>query len=165
MKKLIVILFVVFLLAGCGAQETFEIVEDQNLQPAMGTLQQLKLELPAEAALPTMESDDQSKLYLCDGYTLTVQTLQGGDLNRTLRQVTGFSEDQLAAMETEENAVRRIQCVWIAAGEGGDHVGRALILDDGNYHYAVSVMAEATLAGDLTQQWQTILDSAMLSTD
>lgn len=165
MKKLILALSVMFLLAGCGGQETFESVADENLQSAMASMQQLKLELPAEAAVPAMESDDQGKLYLCDGYTLTVQTMEAGDLDKTLRQVTGFSQEQLAVMKTEENGVRRIQCVWTAAGEGGDHIGRALILDDGNYHYTVTVMAQSELAGNLTQQWQTILDSAMLSTD
>lgn len=165
MKKLILALSVMFLLAGCGGQKTFESVSDENLQPAIASLQQLKLELPAEAAVPAMESDDQGKLYLCDGYTLTVQTMEAGDLDRTLRQVTGFSQERLAVMKTEENGIKRIQCVWTAAGEGGDHIGRALILDDGNYHYTVTVMAQSALAGELTQQWQTILDSAMLSTD
>ncbi len=165
MKKLIFALSVLLLLTGCGAQETFETVSDQNMQPVMATLQQLTLALPEEAAAPAMESPEQGKLYICDGYTLTVQTMASGDLDQTLQQLTGFTRDQLTVMETEQGDVRRIQCVWTAVGEGGDCVGRALVLDDGNYHYAVTVMAQSEMAGQLTGQWQEILDSATLSTD
>ena len=38
-------------------------------------------------------------------------------------------------------------------------VGNAVILDDGNFHYAVSVMADADQAAKLEDTWQHILDS------
>ena len=162
MKKCWIILVLTLFLSGCGAQETFETVSDVYDVPAMAQMQQVELALPEEAALPSMESDDAGKLYLCDGYTLTVQTLEGGDLDSTLRQTTGFGRDQLTLMETQKNGTTRYDCVWSAAGEGGDHIGRAAVLDDGSYHYVVSVMAQADTAGELADTWQDILDSVAL---
>lgn len=162
MKKCWLLLVLVLGLTGCGAQQTFETVSDVLDMPAMAQMQQVELSLPKDAAAASMESPDAGKIYLCDGYTLTVQTMEAGDLNRTLRQLTGYNKEQLTVMETRYNGIARYESVWTAAGEGGDHVGRAVILDDGSYHYAVSVMADFTAAGDLTPVWQEILGSVKL---
>ena len=162
MKKLIFALSFLLLLTGCAAQETFETVSDQNMQPVMATLQQLTLMLPEEAAAPAMESPEQGKLYLCDGYTLTVQTMVSGDLDQTLQHLTGFTRDQLTVMETEQADVRRIQCVWTAAGEGGDCVGRALVLDDGNYHYVLSATVPAEKIEEYQEIWNGIFETFKL---
>lgn len=163
MKKCWLVLVLTLFLTGCGAQETFETVSDVYDTPVMAQTGQLELALPKEAAVPSMESEDAGSIYLCDGYTLTVQTLAGGDLDRTLRQITGFARDQLTVMQTQSDGITRYACVWSAVGEGGDQVGRAVVLDDGSYHYAVTVMADFDDAGDLAKTWQSILDSAKLS--
>lgn len=165
MKKRLVSLFLVgVLLTGCGAAETFETVDDLYVQPAAQP-QFIHLELPEEAAVPTMESEKNGSIYLCDGYTLTVQTLAGGDMDMTLSQLTGFTSGDLTLMHTKQVATDRYECVWTAAGEPDDQVCRAVILDDGSYHYAVTVMAPAQTAGQLTATWQALLDSVAVSTD
>lgn len=163
MKKLLIILVFVLLLCGCSAQETFETVFDQLEAPVMAQMRQLQVELPKEASAPTLSSEEAGTLYLCDGYTLSIQTMNGGDLDATMRSLTGFSKDQLTVMTTEKHGVRRYDCVWSAAGEGGDQVARAVILDDGNYHYAVTVMSDFAAAGDLADTWKSILDSVAFS--
>lgn len=163
MKKCWLILVLAVFLTGCGAQETFETVSDIYDAPAMAQMRQLEIALPKEAAVPSMENEDAGKIYLCNGYTLTVQTLAGGDLDRTMRQLTGFGREQLTVMETQVEGIDRYACVWSAAGEGGDQIGRAVILDDGSYHYAVTVMADSASAGELAEIWQEILKSAKLS--
>lgn len=166
MKKLWAVLILATLLAGCGAKQTFETVSDLNDVSAMAQMQQVELSLPEEAATPSMENPDAGKLYLCDGYTLTVQTLESGDLDKTLRQLTGYGRSQLTLMQTNRNGIDRYECVWSAAGEEGDQIGRAVILDDGSYHYSVTAMASAQRAGEFTAIWQEIFDSVKLvSTD
>ena len=166
MKKLWAVLILATLLAGCGAEQTFETVSDLNDVSAMAQMQQVELSLPEEAAAPSMENPDAGKLYLCDGYTLAVQTLESGDLDKTLRQLTGYGRSQLTLMQTNRNGIDRYECVWSAAGEEGDQIGRAVILDDGSYHYSVSVMSAADDAGELADTWQKIFDSVKLvSTD
>ena len=129
----------------------------------MAQMRQLQVELPKEAVTPTLQSAETEKLYLCDGYTLAMQTMESGDLDDTLRTLTGFSREQLTVMETLRHGIKRYDCVWSAAGEGGDQVARAVILDDGSYHYAVTVMADFASAGDLADTWKSILDTVCLS--
>ena len=160
MRKIWIVLVLALMLTACGEEPVFEEIRDvhQVMAPQPGLVE---LELPPEAALLTMESD-AGQLYFCDGYTLTVQTLAGGDLDRSLRTLTGFGWDQLTLLETEREGVRRIECIWTGAGEGGDQVGRLLLLDDGNFHYGVTVMADAALAGELRLLWDSVLDSVSL---
>lgn len=162
MKKCLIIAILMLLLTGCGQNETFETVSDVNAAPVLAVENRLQVSLPDEATLATMEIDDGSKLYLCDGYTVTLQKLPSGDLDRTLREATGFSRDGLLVMETIQGDWKRYECVWSAAGEGEAQVCRAAILDDGNNHHIVTVMADYTRAGDLSSTWQHILDSAIL---
>lgn len=163
-KILVILACLCLLLAGCGAKETFETVDDLYAQPAAQP-QFLHIDLPEEAATPTLEQEETGSVYLCDGYTMTVQILPGGSLDTTLTQLTGFTSDRLTVMHTRQSDTDRYECVWSAAGEGEDHVGRLVILDDGAYHYAVTVMAPEETAGSLTKTWQTLLNSAAISTD
>lgn len=163
MKKVCILLVLVLLLSGCAAQPVFETVSDQMEAPVMAQMRQLKVALPKEATAPTLQSEEAGALYLCDGYTLSIQTMAAGDLDATLRNLTGFSRDQLTVMETAKHGIKRYDCVWSAAGEGGDQVARAVILDDGSYHYAVTVMADFASAGDLAATWKGILDTVQFS--
>ncbi len=163
MRKLWLVLVLAILLTGCaGEQET---VTDTMDVSAMAQMQTVTLTLPKGASVQTMENGDGEKLYLCDGYTVAVQTLSGGDLDKTLREITGFSKEQLTVMERASTAGKRYDCVWTSAGEGEDQVARGVVLDDGNYHYAVTVMAPFSVAGDLSETWQDILASVQFNTD
>lgn len=162
MKKLIIILSTTLLLTGCGAQETFETVSDSIVQSVMGQERQVELELPSHASAPVVNADDGGKLYLCDGYILTVQTLSAGDLDRTARSLSGFGTDQLTVMETADQDTKRYEWVWTAAGEGGDQMGRALVLDDGSHHYCLTAMAQAQTSGALEAEWSGVFKSFRL---
>ena len=41
----------------------------------------------------------------------------------------------------------------------GNQIGRAAILDDGNYHYVLSCMAPEALGGDLRETWDRVFAS------
>lgn len=164
MKKYGILLLLPLLLTGCSEPKAFETMSDVYLQPDTPAASQIVLELPEEAAAPAMTSEVGGSLYLCDGYSMIVQTLSSGDLDATLRQTTGYSRDKLQVLERGTEACKRYECVWAAAGEGEDQIGRAVILDDGEYHYVLSVMAGSSVAGELAQTWQRIIDSFSLRT-
>ena len=165
MGKLIVIATLLcLLLAGCGAQETFETVNDLYV-PVSAQPQFLHVTLPEEAAVPALEHESAGSIYLCDGYTMTVQTLPGGNLDSTLTQLTGFNSDRLTLLHISQPEADRYTCAWSAAGEGTEQVGRLVLLDDGQFHYAVTVMAPAENAAALSETWQKLLDSVAISTD
>lgn len=164
MKKWVIVAVLALLLTGCSEPESFETMSDVYYEPQIPTASKIALVLPEEAAVSVMEDPLTGSIYLCDGYSVTVQSLSAGDLDATLREVTGYPRENLLVMEREDGDNRRYECVWAAAGEGEDQVGRAVVLDDGSYHYVLTVMAGAAKAGDLAQTWQQIIDSFGIST-
>ena len=163
MKKLSILCVLLLLLSGCGGKGAFETVEDVYA-PMAETPKKISVQLPSSAAVTTV-AGSAGTLYLCDGFTLSVETLTGGDLQKTVKSVTGFSFDRLTVMEREKDGITAYRCVWTAAGEGGDQVARSLILDDGVFHYAVTVMAPAENGASLESAWQDIFSSVTLRTD
>ena len=145
-------------LTGCTEKE-FETVADTAQLPPQPQQRQVVLQLPVEAASPVIQSEDSGALYLCDGYTMTVQTLEAGDLEQTFRQTTGFSKDALTVLEYRQGDQKRYECVWTCAGEGTDQIGKAAILSDGAYHYVLSVMADADAVAGLKDTWKALFES------
>lgn len=142
MKKLMMIVLTMLLLAGCSRAEVTETVTDVLEEPVMAQPKEIRLELPGETVACAMESDS-GRLYLGDGYEVMVQTLPGGDLDATIRSLTGFNREDITVMQTGSQEPKRWEFAWAAAGERGERVGRGVVLDDGNYHYCLSVLQDA----------------------
>lgn len=159
MKKIICIVMLMLLLTGCASQPTFETVADLQDQQVAAAMQQVLLELPAGAQMQTMQPDSTDKLYLCDGFTVCLQTLAAGDLDKTLRATTGYGKDDLTLMQMATTEGKRYRCVWAAAGEGQTQVGKTCIVDDGHYHYVLTVMVPEDTAGQLAEKVAAVMDS------
>ena len=160
MKITAILLCLVVLLSGC-TQEVFETIDDQNDAQVLASAATLLLELPDSAAAPVMEGAS-GKLYFCDDYELMIETLTAGNLDATLRTVTGFGREELQLLETKRCGVVCYEGVWTAAGEAGDQIGRVMVLDDGIYHYCVSFLSAAEDAAACAAEWQGVLDSVAL---
>lgn len=163
MKKWWIMLCCTCLLTGCAAADTFESIDDELLQPVMAEAGQINLSLPPEASIESMLGSDGDNLYFCDGYTAAVQIMDRGDLDKTCRRLCGFGADGLSIMETSSGSAKRYDWVWTAVGEGGDVLGRAAVIDDGKYHYCVSLLAAADTAGELESSWNKLLGSFYVS--
>lgn len=149
----------VFVLTGCSTERDYETVMDTYTEPAPVAAQQIMLQLPPEASMEVFDSSEAGTYYQCDGYEIILQTLEAGDLDKTFKEVTGFSKADLTVMETAQGEMKRYDCVWSAAGEGKEQIGRAAVLDDGNYHYVLTVMADFSKAGALQEAWQGLFDT------
>jgi hypothetical protein len=161
-KKSCVLVLLALLLSGCGSRETFETVNDELFEPVMAPAAELSLTLPVSAAAQAIQSEDGGRLYFCDGYVLTVQTLDGGDMERTAKELCGYGTDSLNIMETLSGDRQRRDWVWTSAGEGGDSIGRAMVLDDGHFHYCVTVMADAETVCALEDEWNDLFSSVRI---
>lgn len=157
---LCVVLFSVFL-GGCAAEDTFETVADEWVQSVAAPVREVVLSLPEEAAAP-VSARENGTLYQCDGYEIMVETLASGDLDATLQSVTGYGREELTVMETRSGDLKRYDLVWSSLGEAGDLVGRACVLDDGNYHYVLSVLADASRAGEFEEAWNELFSGYSL---
>ena len=157
MKRMLLLLMLAILLAGCRA-ETMETVEDVWEEAPVAEARQIRVSLPGEEALPVMESSTD-RLYLSESYQIEVQTLPGGDLNRTVHTMSGLEPEDVTLMQTEQAGLTRYDFVWAAAGEEGDQLGRGAILDDGNYHYALSVLRSADDTATRQIHWDQVFSS------
>ena len=158
MKKYLWLLLTVFLLCGCTAEETMETVSDEILLPVMAQPRDISVELPGETALPVVEND-AGRIYLCDEYEIVLQTLDAGDLNQTMQTLSGMEREQLTVMETASEDVTRYEFVWTSAGERGEQLGRGVILDDGTYHYCLSVLRSGEKADKSQINWNRVFQS------
>ena len=161
MKKLVVLMLIPVLLSGCKVQETFETVEDLPVVQVAAAPQQFFVSLPTEIAAPTFQSD-REELYVCEDYTISKQILESGDLERTIITLAGRPKEELDVIQTLQDTYDRYDFVWTSAGEEGLQVGRACILDDGNYHYALTTMAGEETAGQMRETLQDMFDSCRL---
>lgn len=142
MKKILLVLLMSLLLAGCAEAELGETVADVWQEAVtVAAPRETRLELPGEAVACAMESDT-GRLYFGDGYEVMVQTLSSGDLDATIRALTGFDREDITVIQSQSDP-KRWEFAWASAGEGGERLGRGVVLDDGNYHYCLTVLQDA----------------------
>ena len=144
-KRVLIAMLAALFLAGCGKTETMETVADEMDVPVLAQPRKISVELPgqAEAALET----DAGQLYVTDDYEIAVETLDGGDLNGTLQALSGRTAEELTVLETRTE----------------DGLGRAVILDDGNYHYCLSVQRPADPEKTSQVVWSQVFQSFSLA--
>ena len=161
MKKLAMLLAMALVLSGCGTRETFETVADEMVQSVMAEPREIWVSVPEDSAMPAMESENGC-VYICKDYAVAVQTVGSGDLNATVQLVSGFDRDRVTLLKTNRDGLDRYDFVWTCAGEN-QQLGRAAILDDGNYHYVVSATIDAALIEEYQEIWNGIFESFTLS--
>ena len=158
MRKFLLILCSVLLFAGCSTQETMETVMDEPAQPVSAQPREIYVDLPEEAVMPAMESED-GLLYMCKNFDVVIQTLDGGDLQKTIQEVSGYRPEELTVVQTQDGELTRSEFVWSTAGEAGEQVCRAAILDDGNYHYVLTAMIDEENAWAYQEMWNGMFES------
>lgn len=142
MKRILLVLLMSLLLAGCAEAELGETVADVWQEAVtVAAPRETRLELPGEAVACAMESDT-GRLYFGDGYEVMVQTLSSGDLDATIRALTGFDREDITVLQSQSDP-KRWEFAWASAGEGGERLGQGVVLDDGNYHYCLTVLQDA----------------------
>lgn len=165
MRKLWIVLPLVLLLVGCGEKPTLETVTDLPAEPVVSTVRRIQVQLPKELSAPALQEETAGQLYLCDDYSVTLQTVTSGDLQKTIRNATGMEQDALQIQKMRQGDAKRYQFVWSAGSESGTQVGRCCIIDDGAYHYVLTAMADEGVAGELQPVWQEMFTSFCLAAE
>ena len=158
MKRWLWMIVLAVLLCGCKAEETLETVSDEWIVPVMAQPREISVRLPDNVVVPVMEQDGR-KLYMGQNYEILLETLAAGDLNDTIRTISGFEKEQLTVLQTGQGELDRYEFVWTATGERGELLGRAVILDDGDYHYCMTVLRDAE---ESIVVWQDVFSSFAL---
>ncbi len=158
MKKFTVLLAAVVLLSGC-AQKNYETRSAPCGAEAAPVAGVISIQLPDDLSAAAMSTQSGDSLYIADEYEVVLQTLQGGDVDATLKSCTGFDRGKLTVVQTQQDGLKRYDCAWTSAGEGAQAVSRATILDDGNYHYVLTVTAPGDWGEAVSAAWQQLSDS------
>ncbi len=140
MKKLLWLLVLMVAFSACAeeADPVFETVADA-IVPAAVEAKPIFVWMPNEAAAQTMAAEGEC--YTWGQCELRVQTLDGGDIRRTMEALTGQKAEKLTVMEYERQGLQMYQTVWSMTGEEGITLGRAMVADDGHYHYCISLLS------------------------
>ena len=162
MKKRLAIALVALLLSGCGKEAVFEIVEDEWVEPVSAEIRQVYVTLPPEAASPVLE-DEAGAVYVCGDYEVYQQIMLSGDLSATVRAVSGYEPEDLTLLQTSQGDAKRYDFVWASAADSGDRIGKGCILDDGNYHYVLTVLGDSASAEEHRKVWEELFDSFSLA--
>ncbi len=161
MKKCWIAVLLALLLSGCAAQETFETISDDLAQSVMAQPRQITVTLPDNAVAPVLDSEGE-QVYLCEDYEIIVETLSAGDLEGTVAHLSGYDPAELTILQTRQGDADRYDFVWASAGENGERLGRAVILDDGSYHYCMSVLRDASTTETSQISWRDVFQSFAL---
>lgn len=164
MKIWTILLAAVLLFSGCMAQRDYETMTDQFVEPVKSAAGEVSLLLPVGAEVVVAEHEQNGSLWLCEEYWICLKTLDSGDLEATLREITGYDPEMLSVISLESGDQKRYECVWTSLGESGDQMNRAVILDDGSYHYALTLHSSAQAAGSLAEQWRNITTTFAVNT-
>ena len=150
MKKRIVltVCILAIFLGGCSGTETFEVISDGINEPNTPMPAQIKLEISEDVAVKVMHGEGW-ELYEGDRCQIIVQTYPSGNLDETLKQITGYGKECLTVMELREKNMEKYVFAWSVVSGEGELVGRCTVLDDGWYHYCLTVLTDAECFGEL----------------
>ena len=162
MRRVLVLCMLILMLTGCKTQETFETVEDVAPIQPVASAQQFFVALPDAAATPTFQDEDGSELYVCQGYTISKQILESGDLEKTVKTLSGKDMEDLQLLKTRQEDYDRYDFVWTSAEEEGLQLGRACVLDDGNFHYTLTTMTQEDSSEALRETLEEMYESCSL---
>lgn len=162
MKKYLCLLILPLLLSGCAARETFETVADPAVEIMAPKPARISVRLPDGALAPVLESDAE-QVYTAEDYEIIIETLSAGDLSGTIHHMSGYDRDGLTVVQTRTDGADRYEFVWTSAGEGGDWLGRGVILDDGNYHYCMTVLRDMESRQNIQIVWSDVFASFALA--
>ena len=160
MKKAWLILVICIFLCGCAPAE-LETMNDTDAVGVMAEPVEMKISFPEDATVLTM-GNALSRYYFCKGYDVAVEITESGNLDATLKTITGYGKEELDMVETKRNGVACYEAVWTTVGEAGDCVGRLLVLDDNNYHYCVSAFSSAQNVASHADAWNNLFASVSL---
>lgn len=153
--KIIVLLCVCALLTGCAATPTFETLgQVQHEQPVVRKT--ASADIPADA-LELENGTDGA--WLCGSYYLEIRTVQSTDLGETVQTLSGCDEEKLTVMTLSDHGMDRYEWVWTAMSEEGRQLGRAVVLDDGNFHYCLSAVGPAEQGSSLAAEWNELFST------
>lgn len=157
-RVVIMLLLVFIMFGGCQKGEDLEVIADDWKETLVQEPAHVQFNVPDDVSLEVMSGNDW-KVYQGDYYQILVQHYPSGDLDRTLKDICGYTKEDLTVIEITGEDIDKYLFGWSAVSEEGELVGRCAVLDDGRFHYCLSVLVNAEKSGEL----RGIIDSVFAS--
>ena len=149
----------VMMLTGCSAKPVWETVEDvipADVQRVQSY--EISLDLP----LTYLGGSGDDCLYQSGSVEVQTTAFYAADLDAAVRQLSGFSAEQLSIVKTLRDTLPEYQFAWYSETEEGGRLFRADLMMDGTACYAVVCSAAETSEG-FHEQARTVFSAFMLS--
>lgn len=146
-RCLIILVCLLVLLSGCSGADTLEVMYDSYESALVAAPAMVHLDFSEDHTF-TVTQGEGWYTYTGENYEIIMQTCMSGDLNQTFQQITGYAMERLTVMEIPSTDADRYVCAWSTVSEEGELVGRCTVIDDGVYHYCLSVLVDAKTAGE-----------------
>ena len=168
MKRAIIIGLLLGLLAGCAAPQAVDVftVDDTLLQePA--ALFTIVFAVPTDAVLSVSSDDGLSRCYTAEDGRYTIQTAvrPGVDAQQVLREMTGFSEQELSPIQTSRMGMTQYRFSWCSSDDSGVWICAGAVLEDADACYCLSFSMPEACARDCRALQMQVLDSFSLFED
>lgn len=163
LKKGIIWIMTALLLTGCAAEPVYETIGNvwDNPEP-VASAASMEFSLPDGAEMEVLSEESGSKSYRVGNWELWTEVYPGGDVSATLEQVTGMDADALTVIQRQVGNMDCHETTWTTTDEEGVNVARAAVIDDGNYHYCISLMVPEEDAQEVGNFFEEILYSVNL---
>ena len=163
MKILLIFVLLLYSMAGCGTQVVYETIGNSCEEPQpVAQPCELQLRLPEGTVMETMDADG-SGYYTLGQWEIWTRVLPGGDLHQTLQTIAPVDPDGLTLIKREINGYECVETTWSAAGEEGESVVRAGVIQDGGYHYCICLCVPQSDAREAEELFGQIFRTAVLT--
>lgn len=162
------VLCAVIALCGCSRAEqpVWETVSDAYLLPVHAApTYDASIQLDGSTPLAEVFSDLSSRVYSdAEGrYEVAVETRTADSLAQLVREMTGFSLDQLDVLQRQQDGMQRYDMAWSAVSEDGNVSCRAAVLDDGLFYYVLTAQIPQEFSAQCRSEVEAVFQSFCLT--
>ena len=166
MKKLLVLVGIVGMLTGCGAEPTWEYVQDRIMPEEVVCWQQeaytISLGIPQDCEL--LEEELGRSVYGKDDLKVEKRVFLTSGKENAIKAVSGLDASQLTVMETTRFGMPEYQFAWYQEQEQGGRLCRADLIVHDQECYAVICSSDVEVGNAHEQEIRQVFSSFGLYT-
>lgn len=123
------------------------------------------IQLDGNTPLAEVFSDLSSRVYSdTEGrYEVAVETIMADSLAQLVRELTGFTLDQLDVLQRQQDGMMRYDMAWSAVSEDGNQSCRAAVIDDGLFYYVLTAQIPQELSAQCRSEVEAVFQSFSLT--
>lgn len=169
MKRVLAICFLFTVLTGCAAPQTASVftVTDEVPVEASAPPFSVGFAVPTDAVLSVSSDDGLERCYTAaDGrYTIQTAVRAGVDAEQVMREMTGFSVEDLSPIRTTRYGMTQYRFSWCSGDDSGVTICTGAVLEGEDACYCLSFSTPEDCAKDCRTLQTQVMESFSLYED